>query len=1284
MSIVGEDVSHTMIQLSTSFTALALTLFLASFSRAEFLINEFLAENTGTSFNDEDGFPADWIEIYNPGPAASINGYHLTDDPTNLTKWTFPNVTIPANGYLLVYATGKDRIVPGQPLHSNFSLDIDGEFLALVKPDGTSTVTLFSPEYPGQYSDVSYGNGSGGPVFNTTLHAIGDPLTYLVPTENIGSTWQMPAFNDDLWTAGHSALGWGYNSLFDDIIPEDGDLTTPMRGKNASVYLRLPFQIDDPAGINGLVLKMKVDDGFVAYLNGFEVASKNKANPLVYNSKSTQREEIRAGDQFESFTLNFAGRLQAGENILALHGLNDSPGSSDFLLIPELVGEVQSTTPLPGPAYLSTPTPNNTNGIPSFAPPGKVDFDITSRAFTEEFDLDLSVPESGAVIYYTTDGSLPSNSTDDPSPVYSDPITIDSTTLVRARAYLSGSLPGEGRTEGYFLLDPSEADFSSNLPIVLLSTYGGGSPPASGATTRKESFMLIYEPDPETGRASFSATPSISTRSGIRKRGSSSAGFPKYAMSLESWDEFNEDQNIKPLGLSAEADWILNARYTFDYSLIRNPFLYELSNQIGQWAVKTRFVELYNDVNGGNVTSADYFGVYTFMEKIEPDNNRLDISKLDPWENSPEEVTGGYVFKNDRPDPGEPTFNVSGFQRALVHGDPDGIEITSTQKSYITTRANEVTVALRQVNGIHPTTGLHFSEYLDVDTFIDHFWLNILAMDPDWGRLSQFFYQDRGGKIVAGPIWDYDRTMGSRDGRDDNPRRWEANTNDTSSTFFDLQFEWFGLLFGFEPSDDDTRNMSNPQLRTSRPDVFQKVIDRWYALRSDKFSQSNLNAIVDGMAAELSEAQVRNFNKWTALNVNSISGTNFATEGAGWNRQISHLKGWLKARSEWIDDQFFSPPTFSQNGGLVANGFQLNMTAPQGGVYYTADGSDPRALGGTPSASSFNGSIVTLNETTTVTARAYDGAQWGAPTSATFVIGADLAGPTNLVISEIMYQPAEPTPDEINAGFTNNNQFEYLELLNISGNILDLTNVSFTDGIDFSFVGAAITVLPPGERVLVVRDQAAFEHRYGLGVSSLIAGEFANDSGLSGSGEQIILMGFGGDIRNFTYNDKYPWPETADGDGPSLVLIAPISNPNHDDAVNWRASVDAAGSAGSSDAAPFGPGDKTVDNDGDGLNAFAEYAYGTSDLVFGGQIITSSVDSKGRFTVSFPKNLAADDALVVVEVSTDMVTWTPTGETLEHEDETHNGDGTSTFTLRTPEAATDVTKFFVRLRVYQR
>ena len=81
-----------------------------------------------------------------------------------------------------------------------------------------------------------------------------------------------------------------------------------------------------------------------------------------------------------------------------------------------------------------------------------------------------------------------------------------------------------------------------------------------------------------------------------------------------------------------------------------------------------------------------------------------------------------------------------------------------------------------------------------------------------------------------------------------------------------------------------------------------------------------------------------------------------------------------------------------------------------------------------------------------------------------------------------------------------------------------------------------------------------------------------------------------------------------------------------------------------------------------------------------------SVDSNGRFTVSYPRNLAADDALIVVEVSTDMVTWTPAGEDLEHDDEVHNGDGTSTLTLRTPDAASlsNPYKFFVRLAVYER
>ncbi|MDB4437972.1 CotH kinase family protein [bacterium] len=299
-------------------------------------------------------------------------------------------------------------------------------------------------------------------------------------------------------------------------------------------------------------------------------------------------------------------------------------------------------------------------------------------------------------------------------------------------------------------------------------------------------------------------------------------------------------------------------------------------------------------MSGTSFTSNDYFGVYTFMERIESDDNRLDISGLDPWENSVEERTGGYIFKNDRPDPGEPTFPVSGFTRALVHVDPDGDQITPTQKAYITTYSNQLTSALRDPNGINPTTGLHYSDYLDVDSFIDNFWLNILAMDPDWGRLSQFFYKDRNERINGGPIWDYDRTMGSRDSRDNDPLRWEANTSDTSFTWFDREYEWFGLHFGFTTADDQVRNMSNPQLRTGRPDVFQKIIDRWYELRSDRFSQGNMEALIEIMSDQITEAQERNFTRWSALTPGSGGnfGPSFAEPGTtGWDREISHLKG---------------------------------------------------------------------------------------------------------------------------------------------------------------------------------------------------------------------------------------------------------------------------------------------------------------------------------------------------------------------------------------------------------
>jgi spore coat protein CotH len=125
-------------------------------------LSEFMAQND-TVLADEDGAFTDWIELYNPGPSATnLNGFHLTDDASNLTKWKLPAQTIAAGGYLVIFASGKNRAVAGAQLHTSFSLDADGEYLALVASNGTTVVSSFGAAFPEQYPNISYGRQTSG------------------------------------------------------------------------------------------------------------------------------------------------------------------------------------------------------------------------------------------------------------------------------------------------------------------------------------------------------------------------------------------------------------------------------------------------------------------------------------------------------------------------------------------------------------------------------------------------------------------------------------------------------------------------------------------------------------------------------------------------------------------------------------------------------------------------------------------------------------------------------------------------------------------------------------------------------------------------------------------------------------------------------------------------------------------------------------------------------------------------------------------------------------------
>ena len=1237
------------------------------------MITEFQASN-GSTLADEDGATSDWIEIFNPDAASvDLGGYYLTDDAAILTKWQIPaGTSLGASEFLVVFASDKDRAVAGQELHTNFKLSSAGEYLALVDPDGVTVVDEYAASYPVQFEDASYGLAQLGNTTEETWIDVSANCTVHVPTSGtLGTTWTQIGFDDSSWTSGTTGVGYERSSGYESLI--NVDVENQMYGSRTSVYLRVPFTVTNASEISALWLQFQYDDGFVAYLNGVEVGRDRAPGSLSWNSAATSDHPDPDSLEFTPFDLSaHVSELVDGANVLTIHGLNRNTTSSDLLFRPRLVATRLTNPSLGGEGYFLTATPGSANGTEQGLPASDVVFSVPSQTFTSSFSVSLSGAASGQVIRYTTNGDVP----DETSALYSGPITISASTQLRARIFGANNATGPIGMETYLFLTSDIQNFSSNLPIVILENWGGGKP-----TSDRDGFWAIIEPDTTMGnRSHMSGDLAVATRCNMRVRGSSSSGFAKYSLSLESQDENKEDQNISPLGLPAESDWVLSGRYTYDRALMRNPLIYQLSNESGEYAVRTRFVEVFINTGGGNLSYAsDYFGVYTLMEKIKRDDDRVPVRKLNAGDDTEPDVTGGYLWKKDRLDPGDSGFSVNSMGTfGWVY--PKEENVSSGQSNWLRDHLNEFDTALYRSDWTNPTTGKHFTEYIDSHSWLRHHWLNTLAMNVDGFRLSGYYYkhhdETNGGKVGAGPIWDFDRTMGSTDGRDDNPSAWDG-TGDSSRTWNDSRFPWWG------------RALTNPDFR-------QKHTDLWHELRQTTFSTANIHAIIDGFAAELNfqdtagtnpglglSPQARNFNKWTGVQ-----------PSGGYVNQVNVLKTWLSTRANWIDSQYTSCPQFTVTPGQVAGGTNVSFTGAGGTVYYTTDGTDPRLPGGGISPSASTSLPINVTSTTIITARARSGTgltSWSAPVEGTYLVG-PIADSSNLVISEMMYAPAAPDATEQMVS-ADPSGYEWMELRNVGGVTIDLTDVHFQAGIDFTFTGSAVTTLAPGERVLIVRNQAAFEARYGTVHSGDIAGEFS-PSRLDNAGERIHLVNaLGATIRDFTYEDQSPWPAEAGFAGYSMVLVEDgVNVPDHMVGSNWRSSTMIGGTPMSGDSSPL-VGSPTADADGDGLENLMEHALGTSDLdgaegrcAFGLGIETLVVNdvSSDYLVVSFQRKLAADDVIVGVETGTDLENWDPLGAV--YYSETNHNDGTATVKYRStaPYDPATNTRWFYRLVATQR
>ena len=426
------------------------------------------------------------------------------------------------------------------------------------------------------------------------------------------------------------------------------------------------------------------------------------------------------------------------------------------------------------------------------------------------------------------------------------------------------------------------------------------------------------------------------------------------------------------------------------------------------------------------------------------------------------------------------------------------------------------------------------------------------------------------------------------------------------------------------------------------------------------------------------------------------------------------------------------PATYSQHGGVIPPGYTLtistNSSVPVGStVYYTTDGTDPRVWGGTPGPTAqsyvtttplntFNLAVPgTLFTTVNTRVKNLTTGEWSALTEATFQFASVPATASNLVVNQIMYNPPDLTPAEITAGFTDKDEFEYLELMAIGPDPVSLDNVKVVAGVSFDFgtttTSSPVRAISSGGTVLIVKNKIAFRQRYGNSLDSKIAGEYLGN--LSNSGEQLWITGPDGadvdtaadTIKNFSYydNSNPGWPAAADGHGSALVLVNPSSNPDHSLPASWSSTMQWGGTPANFappvtfaiwldghfnstellDPLVTGP---IADPDGDGLTNLIEFAIGTvpNDPGSGNvsalpsYAVTQGPDTLDHLTASFTVSTQALGSLTIVgEAADNLNNWAPI-DTLPP---VVNSNGTTTLNFRDATEWKSSDRRFVRVRV---
>lgn len=1062
-------------------TLLCFLLGIMGISRAQLLINEIATK--GAILNEE-GIASDWIEIYNAGPSAvNLLGYGLSDNALNPLEWKFPSVNLDPGAYYVVLADGSGTLTP-----------ID------------------------HWETAIYNTGT---------------WKYFVGTAEPPSNWNTPGFSDASWQSGPGGIGYG-----------DGDDNTyiPL---TISLYMRQPFTVDDTGAIESAKLDMDYDDGFVAYLNGVEIARSPNitGTPPAYDQTTTYDHEAPMyqglpPEEFDLSSETVNSLLVPGTNYLCLQIHNVSIGSSDMSSNAWLSFGINSPTIYFGPVppwfgtseiyqhtnfkidnagetiYLSDPEGNTLDAkfsgavaygqslarIPDASgnwcittDPSPGTTNNTAECFPgyesdPVFSLAPGFYSGTQTVSISTTSptavihyTLDGSAVTEASPVYAGPITMDTNSVVAARCYSTGGLLPGNMKKNSYFINASDY----TLPVISI--------------TIDPSSLFDYD----TGIYVFGCC--------------WDAGYPYFGANfwqpwqryahIEYFDKTGTEQFSKDMDLEIHGGWSRAEPQKSFRINFKNEYDGDLDYRL--WSEKPDMgpINNFNLRNSGQHVWADRIQDEFLSEVMR--KTHIDYEAYEPCVVF---INGEYWGLYEIREKEDEHYVESNY--GIDHHDVDLLNGWSTLAGSDTGYVN----LYNFVMAANPVTNAFYNEFsarVDVENYVDYYIAEIYYQNVDfggyyWGLNNIKMWRQQSGGKWRHMLYDLDGAMG-----------------------------WFGSSV-YDNYIDLTRNPSNPSMSSQMFDRFldntrfrNYFVNRFADLINTIYLQDTMTTIAYAMRDSLAPEMPAHIVRWTP------NAPDFAT----WENYIDNILDYNYYR-------FFAARAQINSSFALAGPHTITLaTDPPGAGYIHINTITPGPLPWT--GMYFDGVPVTL---TAIPNPGYTFDHWDP--NLEIPSGWDLDTLTvNLSLSQTFTAVFQGTPETPQIAVSEINYHsdasldagDWVELLNYGTDSLHIGDWQLHDAFAADYYSMPLhTVLGPGQYLVVVEDTAKFKAMY-PGVANY-TGQFYFH--FDNAGDAVTLEDPAGNTMcSLRYADTLPWPPGADGTGRTLEIIDPSADLNNP--ANW-------------------------------------------------------------------------------------------------------------------------------------